>query len=150
MKIIYLLSIFLLTLNCSINKVSNIHGSRFLEDKYVKIQINKTNKNDIRKLVGPPSSVGLFDNIWIYVERNKTNQSLIKLGKKKISENNIIILEFSDAGLVSKKEFFNINDMKDLKIAEKKTVKNFRQDNLVYDIFSTLREKINAPTRRKK
>ena len=150
MKIIYLLSIFLLTLNCSINKVSNIHGSRFLEDKYAKIQINKTNKNDIRKLVGPPSSVGLFDNIWIYVERNKTNQSLIKLGKKKISENNIIILEFSDAGLVSKKEFFNINDMKDLKIAEKKTVKNFRQDNLVYDIFSTLREKINAPTRRKK
>ena len=150
MKKFYFLFIFLLTLNCSINKVSNIHGSRFLEDKYVKIQINKTNKNDIRKLVGPPSSVGLFDNIWIYVERNKTNQSLIKLGKKKISENNIIILEFSDAGLVSKKEFFNINDMKDLKIAEKKTVKNFRQDNLVYDIFSTLREKINAPTRRKK
>ena len=150
MKKIYFLLLFLFTLNCSINKVSNIHGSRFLEDKYVKIQINKTNKNDIRKLVGPPSSVGLFDNIWIYVERNKTNQSLIKLGKKKISENNIIILEFSDAGLVSKKEFFNINDMKDLKIAEKKTVKNFRQDNLVYDIFSTLREKINAPTRRKK
>tara|TARA_B100001027_G_scaffold22813_1_gene13430 strand:- start:179 stop:631 length:453 start_codon:yes stop_codon:yes gene_type:complete len=150
MKKFYFLFIFLLTLNCSINKVSNIHGSRFLEDKYAKIQINKTNKNDIRKLVGPPSSVGLFDNIWIYVERNKTNQSLIKLGKKKISENNIIILEFSDAGLVSKKEFFNINDMKDLKIAEKKTVKNFRQDNLVYDIFSTLREKINAPTRRKK
>ena len=150
MKKFYFLFIFLLTLNCSINKVSNIHGSRFLEDKYEKIQINKTNKNDIRKLVGPPSSVGLFDNIWIYVERNKTNQSLIKLGKKKISENNIIILEFSDAGLVSKKEFFNINDMKDLKIAEKKTVKNFRQDNLVYDIFSTLREKINAPTRRKK
>ena len=149
MKKFYFLFIFLLTLNCSINKVSNIHGSRFLEDKYAKIQINKTNKNDIRKLVGPPSSVGLFDNIWIYVERNKTNQSLIKLGKKKISENNIIILEFSDAGLVSKKEFFNINDMKDLKIAEKKTVKNFRQDNLVYDIFSTLREKINAPTRRK-
>ena len=150
MKKFYFLFIFLLTLNCSINKVSNIHGSRFLEDKYAKIQINKTNKNDIRKLVGPPSSVGLFDNIWIYVERNKTNQSLIKLGKKKISENNIIILEFSDAGLVSKKEFFNINDMKDLKIAEKKTVKNFRQDNLVYDIFSTLRERINAPTRRKK
>ena len=150
MKKFYFVLIFLLTLNCSINKVSNIHGSRFLEDKYEKIQINKTNKNDIRKLVGPPSSVGLFDNIWIYVERNKTNQSLIKLGKKKISENNIIILEFSDAGLVSKKEFFNINDMKDLKIAEKKTVKNFRQDNLVYDIFSTLREKINAPTRRKK
>ena len=150
MKKFYFLLIFLFTLNCSINKVSNLHGFRLLEDKYEKIEIYKTNKNDIRKLVGPPSSVSSFDNIWIYIERKKTNQSLIKLGKKRISKNNIIILEFDDLGLVSKKEFFSINDMKDLKIAEKRTVKNFKQDNLVYDIFSTLREKINAPTRRKK
>ena len=150
MKKIYFLLLFLFTLNCSINKVSNIHGFRLLEDKYEKIEINKTNKNDIRKLVGPPSSVSSFENMWIYIERKKTNQSLIKFGKKRISKNNIIILEFNNLGLVSKKEFFNINDMTDLKIAEKKTVKKFRKDDLVYDIFSTLREKINAPTRRKK
>ena len=150
MKKIYFLLLFLFTLNCSINKVSNIHGFRLLEDKYEKIEINKTNKNDIRKLVGPPSSVSSFENMWIYIERKKTNQSLIKFGKKRISKNNIIILEFDNLGLVSKKEFFNINDMTDLKIAEKKTVKKFRKDDLVYDIFSTLREKINAPTRRKK
>ena len=150
MKKIYFLLLFLFTLNCSINKVSNIHGFRLLEDKYEKIEINKTNKNDIRKLVGPPSSISSFENMWIYIERKKTNQSLIKFGKKRISKNNIIILEFNNLGLVSKKEFFNINDMTDLKIAEKKTVKKFRKDDLVYDIFSTLREKINAPTRRKK
>ena len=40
--------------------------------------------------------------------------------------------------------------MQDLKIAEKKTIKKFSQNNLVYDVLSTLREKINAPTRRKK
>ncbi len=150
MKKIFFLIIFLLTLNCSINKVSNLHGFRLLEDKFKKIEINKTNKNDIRKLIGPPSSVSSFESMWIYIERKKTNQSLIKFGKKKISKNNIIILEFNNLGLVTKKEFFNINDMSDLKIAEKTTVKNFRQDNLVYDIFTTLREKINAPTRRKK
>ena len=39
--------------------------------------------------------------------------------------------------------------MNDIKIAEKKTKKKFGQDNFVYNILSSLREKINAPTRRK-
>ena len=40
--------------------------------------------------------------------------------------------------------------MNDLKIAEEVTKKKFSQDNFVYNILSTLREKINAPTRRQK
>ena len=91
MKIIILL-IFLLTTNCSLNKVSNIHGFRFLDVKYDKIKLNITNKNDIRKLIGPPSSISSFDKTWIFVERKKTNQSLMKLGKKKISKNYILLL----------------------------------------------------------
>ena len=34
MKYILLLSVFLFTLNCSINKVSNIHGYRSIESKF--------------------------------------------------------------------------------------------------------------------
>ena len=150
MKKIFILLIFLFTLNCSINKVSNVHGFRLLETKYNKIELNKFNKNDIRKLIGPPSSISKFEDMWIYIERKKTNQSLLKLGKKKLSRNNILILEFNKRGLVAEKKLLDINDMKDLEIAEKKTIKKFRQDNYLYDIFTTLREKINAPTRRKK
>ena len=150
MKKIFILLIFLFTLNCSINKVSNVHGFRLLETKYNKIELNKSNKNDIRKLIGPPSSISKFEDMWIYIERKKTNQSLLKLGKKKLSRNNILILEFNNRGLVAEKKLLDINDMKDLEIAEKKTIKKFRQDNYLYDIFTTLREKINAPTRRKK
>ena len=150
MKNILLFSIFLFTLNCSINKVSNIHGSRFLENKQSKIIINKTNKNDLRKLIGPPSSKSKFEDIWIYIERKKTNQSLMKLGVKKISKNNILIINFDKMGLVSEVDFLNINNMNDLKLAEKKTLKKYKQDNFVYNTLSILREKINAPTRRKK
>ena len=150
MRNLYLLFIFFFTLNCSINKVSNVHGFRLLETKYNKIELNKSNKNDIRKLIGPPSSISKFEDMWIYIERKKTNQSLLKLGKKKLSRNNILILEFNKRGLVAEKKLLDINDMKDLEIAEKKTIKKFRQDNYLYDIFTTLREKINAPTRRKK
>ena len=38
----------------------------------------------------------------------------------------------------------------DLKRAESKTNKKFDQDNFVSNLLSTLRETINAPTRRRK
>ena len=150
MKYIFLIFLFFFTLNCSINKVSNTHGVRFMEKKYDEIVINNTNKNDVRKIVGPPSSKSKFNNIWFYIERKKEAQSIFKLGKQKISHNNIIILEFNNMGIVSKKKFLSLEDMNDIKIAEKITEKKFNQDNTLYNILSTVREKINAPSRQKK
>ena len=66
------------------------------------------------------------------------------------SLNNILIIEFNKMGLVKDKTLLDLNDMNDIKIAEKKTNKEFAQDNFVYNLLSTLRNKINAPTRRKK
>ena len=77
----YIIFIFIFIINCSGNKVSNYHGTKFLEVKYKEIEINVTNKNDLLKIIGPPSTVSDFDeNKWFYFERLKTNQSLIKLG----------------------------------------------------------------------
>tara|TARA_S200000501_G_scaffold364985_1_gene397830 strand:+ start:488 stop:940 length:453 start_codon:yes stop_codon:yes gene_type:complete len=150
MRYFIILFIFFFTLNCSINKVSNSHGFSSVERKIDKIEINKSNKNDVRKIIGPPSSKSSFNEIWLYLERKKTNQSLFKLGKKNISKNNILIIEFSNMGLVKEKTLLDLNDMNDIKIAEKKTKKKFSQDNFVYNILSTLRDKINAPTRQRK
>ncbi len=150
MKYILLFLIFLFTLNCSINKVSNTHGFSLLKTKFEKITVNKNNKNDIKKIIGPPSSVSNFDDIWFYIERKKTNQSIYKLGKKKIYSNNIIIIEFNKMGIVSNKEFLDLNKMNDISIAEKITEKKFSQNNTVYNILSSLREKLNAASRRKK
>ena len=149
MRNLFLLILFLFTLNCSINKVSNLHGFRFVDTKIDKIELNKSNKNDVRKIIGPPSSKSAFNDTWLYFERKKTNQSLFKLGKKNISRNNILIIEFNNMGLVKDKVLLDLSDMNDIKIAEKKTEKDFSQDSFVYNLLSTLRDKINAPTRRK-
>ena len=43
------------------------------------------NKNDIRKILGNPSTKSKFDNdIWIYIERKQTQSNLKNLGKMKI------------------------------------------------------------------
>tara|TARA_A100001011_G_scaffold128259_1_gene135317 strand:+ start:2812 stop:3264 length:453 start_codon:yes stop_codon:yes gene_type:complete len=150
MRNLILFLIFFFTLNCSINKVSNLHGFSSIDNKMDKIKLNKTNKNDVRKIIGPPSSKSEFNDLWLYIERKKTNQSLFKLGKKNISKNNLLIIEFNKKGLVKDKTLLDLNDMNDIKIAEIKTNKKFGQNNFAYNLLSTLRDKINAPTRQKK
>ena len=145
---IFLIILFIIASGCKANKVSKNHGFISLETKFEKIQINKTNKNDLIKTIGHPSSISEFDeNKWFYIERKKTNQSLFKLGIKKINKNNILIVNFNNKGLVENKKIIDLNNMNDVKYVKKITQKEFDQDNTIYNIFSSLREKINAPAR---
>ena len=145
---IFLIMLFIIASGCKANKVSKNHGFISLETKFEKIQINKTNKNDLIKTIGHPSSISDFDeNKWFYIERKKTNQSLFKLGIKKINKNNILIVNFNNKGLVENKKIIDLNNMNDVKYVKKTTQKEFDQDNTIYNIFSSLREKINAPAR---
>ena len=85
-KIIYFI-IFLLITNCNVRTASNIHGISSLTSKSKNIIISKSNKNDVKNLLGSPSVKSNFDeNLWIYLETKKTNQSIFKLGKQKIEK----------------------------------------------------------------
>ena len=144
----FIIFLFLFTLNCSTNKVSNNHGFISLHEKFEKITVNKTNKNDILNIIGPPSSVSGFDNNkWFYIQRMKTNQSLFKLGVKKINKNNILIVKFDNKGILNYKKILNVNDMNDIKYTKDITEKEFKQNDLLFKIFTSIREKANAPTR---
>ncbi len=149
MRILYIL-LFLFTLNCSSNKVTNNHGFASLDAKFNKIVINKTNKNDILKSIGPPSSISNFDkNKWFYIERKKKNQSLFKLGIKKIEKNNILIVNFNNKGILSSKKIININEMNNISFAKDITEKQYKQNDVLFKILSSLREKVNAPVKKR-
>jgi len=147
---IFFIFLFLFTLNCSPNKVSNNHGFTSLQDKFDKISINKTNKNDILKIIGPPSSISNFNNDkWFYIERMKRNQSLFKLGIKKIQKNDILIVKFNNKGILEYKKILKLNDMNDIEFSKNITKKDYKQNSVLFKIFSSLREKVNAPVKKR-
>ena len=115
MKILILIFFFILS-NCTLNKVNNHHGVHFLKKKNESLIIKKTNKNDIIKLLGQPSTESKFDNdLWIYIEREITRGKLLKLGKNITYKNNILILEFDRYGVLKKKELLDKNKMQKVK-----------------------------------
>ena len=132
--------------NGSMKKVVNHHGVPSLEKKQNNLQINKTNKNDIIKILGNPSTTSKFDNdIWIYIESKQTQSELKNFGKMKIYKNDVLVLEIDEYGLLKKKDFYNQTDMNNIIVAKDTTGKKFKKNSFLYDFFSSMRQKINDP-----
>ena len=145
-KILYIILLSFTVSNCSFKPVVKHHGVPFLEKKQTQLIINKTNKNDIKKILGNPSTKSKFNNdVWIYIERKQTQSKLKNFGKMKIFKNDVLVLEIDDYGLLKKKDFYNIKDMKEIKIVEATTEVGFKRNSFIYDFMSSMRQKINDP-----
>ena len=150
MKIfIIILAIFLTS--CKLNKVVNHHGIHNLEAKSQELLINQTNINQIKSLLGPPSSTSYFDeDILIYLERKTSNSKLLKLGKKKLIANNVLLLEIDNRGMLINKEFLNQDDLNKLVFTKKTTETTVDQDSFVSRALSGVITKIDDPLGKKR
>ena len=150
MKIfIIILAIFLTS--CKLNKVVNHHGIHNLEAKSQELLINQTNINQIKSLLGPPSSISYFDkDILIYLERKTSNSKLLKLGKKKLIANNVLLLEVDNRGMLINKEFLDQNDLNKLRFTNKTTKTITDQESFVSRALSGVITKIDDPLGKKR
>ncbi len=145
-----LILLFVLLSSCSLNKVVLHHGVHNLEKKQTKLKVNYTNKNDIIRLIGPPSTESNFDNeVYIYIERKTSGSKLTKLGEKKLIKNDVLILEIDNTGILLSKKFYNKNDMNNIKFDESSTSGVYSKRSFVYDFLSSMRQKINDPLGKK-
>ncbi len=150
MKKILLLFLILLA-SCTLNKVVQHHGVHNLEKKQTKLKINFSNKNDIIKLIGPPSTKNTFDNdIFIYIERKTSSSKLSKLGKKKLLTNNVLVLEIDSTGILLSKKFYNKNDMNGINFDENFTEINYSKKSFIYNFLSSMRQTIDDPLGKKR
>ena len=150
MKIfIIILAIFLTS--CKLNKVVNHHGIHNLEAKSQELLINQTNINQIKSLLGPPSSTSYFDeNILIYLERKTSNSKLLKLVKKKLIANNVLLLEVDNRGMLINKEFLNQDQLNKLAFSKKTTKTIVDQESFVSRALSGVITKIDDPLGKKR
>jgi len=145
--------IFILTFvffaNCSLSKVEKRHGTPFLEKKEKLLLINKTNKNDILRDLGSPSTQSFFDkDIWIYIEKITTTDSLIRLGRKNNLVSSVLVQEINNKGLLSSKKIYSLKDINNLNFTAMETTKT-EKDSFVYGVLSNLKQKIDSPKRRR-
>ena len=54
------------------------------------------------------------------------------------------MLEINDRGILEKKKFYDINDMKELEFDSKRSA-SLKKRNFIYNFLSSLRQRVNDP-----
>ena len=58
----YIIFIILVVSSCGVKPIDNYHGVAFLEKKQNELIINNSNKNDIIKILGAPSTQSILED----------------------------------------------------------------------------------------
>ena len=144
---LFLVIIFILS-GCKLQEPSLSHGIIFLENRSKKLVVNETNKNDVVRIIGYPHiKDDLNDNNWIYLERILTKGKYHELGRHRLKENNILILNFDKYGILNFKEMTTKENLNKLTFSEKKTDNNLSKESFVQSVLQSVKQKMYSNRR---
>ena len=135
--------IFFILLGCQLQDPDKNHGILFLDNRSEKLTINKSNKNDVIKILGQPHAK-TFDeeDLWIYIERTLSKGKYHKLGRHELKTNNTLILNFDKYGILQSKDFYNKDDINKIKFSKKTTENNLSKRSFVENFLQSVKKKM--------
>ncbi len=130
-------------IGCKLQEPSKNHGIIFLENRSEKLFVNKTNQNDVIKIVGNPHWKSINNEFeWVYIERVVVKGEFHKLGQNVLKTNNVLVLNFDKYGVLKKKAFFNKDDIKKLDFSEDKTDNQLSQKSFIEKFLNSIKAKM--------
>ena len=88
--------------------------------------------------------------MYVYIERKTSSSKLLKLGKRKLIVNNVLVLELDNKGILVSKTLFDKESINKMKFADDVTAFNYSKRTFLYGLLSSIRQKINDPLGKKR
>ena len=135
--------LFIILTACQLQEPTKNHGIIFLENRSNQLTVNKSNKNDVIKIIGQPHSKSLNDDdTWIYLERTLTKGKYHKLGQHVLKKNDTLVLKFDKFGILKNKEIYGKNDTNKIAFSNKETKNELSKKSFVETFLSSLKQKM--------
>ena len=145
---IFYLLIFIILIGCKLQEPLKTHGIIFLENRSQKLVLNKSNKNDVIRIMGRPHiKEDEINQSWIYLERILSKGKYHKLGRHILKENNILVLNFDKYGVLKNKQFLKKEDLKKLEFSQKITENELTQKSFVQKFLQSIKQKMYSNQR---
>ena len=142
-KVILILFLLLFLNSCKLQEPYNNHGIVNLDKRADLIQVNKSNVNDVVKIIGQPHTISIEnDKEWIYFERILSKGEFHKLGQNILKTNNILLLEFDRFWIVQNKQLIGKDAKNKLTFSNDITENKLSQKSFVQKFLSSLRSKM--------
>ncbi len=128
---------------CQLKDPLKPHGIMYLENRSNELNVKKSNKNDVIKILGRPHIEDLdIDETWIYFERILTKGKFHKLGQHVLKENNVLVLIFDKYGVLSNKNFIDKEEMNKLKFSSSTTENILTKKSFVEKFLQSVKQKM--------
>ncbi len=135
--------LFTILIGCQFQDTIKTHGIIYLENRSKALNVNKSNKNDVIKILGQPQIKSFEnDNMWIYAERVLTKGKFHKLGKNVLKENNVLALQFDKFGILIEKKFFNKSEINKIEFSKNTTENDISKKSFVTSFLESIRQKM--------
>jgi|TARA_B000000557_G_C20760401_1_gene437106 outer membrane protein assembly factor BamE (lipoprotein component of BamABCDE complex) len=146
-NLLYLL-VFIILISCKLQEPLKTHGIIFLENRSQKLVLNKSNKNDVIRIMGRPHiKEDEINQSWIYLERILSKGKYHKLGRHILKENNVLVLNFDKYGVLKNKQFLKKEDLKKLEFSQKITENELTQKSFVQKFLQSIKQKMYSNQR---
>jgi len=146
----FIIILFILLANCQLQEPKKFHGINYIKNRENVLIVNKSNKNDVVKLIGNPHSKSINnDNKWFYFERTITRGKMHKLGQNVLKKNNILEIEFDKYGILISKKIYTKKNMNSVKTSQRETLNTVAQKSFLSSFLSSVKQKMYRSGSRK-
>ena len=140
--------VFIILISCKLQEPLKTHGIVFLENRSQKLVLNRSNKNDVIRIMGRPHiKEDEINQSWIYLERILSKGKYHKLGRHILKENNVLVLNFDKYGVLKNKQFLKKEDLKKLEFSQKITENELTQKSFVQKFLQSIKQKMYSNQR---
>ena len=146
--LIAVITVFFILSACQLQDPKKTHGITFLDNRSSKLIINQTNKNDVIRIIGLPQIKDENnENNWIYLERILSKGKYHELGKHKLEENNVLLLNFDKYGILENKKLLTKEDINKLKFSNETTQNDLTKKSFIQSFLQSVKQKMYSNKR---
>jgi len=126
----------LAALAAACNPVVDNLGNRTLKENVEQVQVGRTTKIEVVRLLGSPSNVAAFDeNTWYYISARQVQLAFLK---PRTTEQAVLMIRFDQSGVVREMKQLGIEDAQDTTYVGRTTPTRGGEPGILRSLYDTL------------
>lgn len=118
------------------NPVVDNLGNRTLKENVEQIQVGRTTKIEVQRLLGSPSNVAAFDeNTWYYISARQVQLAFLR---PRTTEQSVLAIRFDQSGVVREMKQLGKEDAQDTTYVDRTTPTRGGEPGMLRSLYDTL------------
>ncbi len=118
------------------NPITDNLGNRTLKENVDQIQVGRTSKAEVVRLLGTPSNVAAFDpDTWYYISARAVQYAFLKA---RVVDQNVLVIRFDGAGIVRETKQLGLEDAQAATYVDRTTPTRGGEPGFLRSIYDTM------------